>query len=291
MLTPRPYPMFLLAAGALVACQQAVDLGDDGATRIVIDSQLEVGEPVRVNLRVVNSFGVPAEAEFLEETLGIISGSNGTVDTLAVYSPDKTSAILSARALDVEEGITYELELDAPGFATVTNVTTVPQPAGLTLPASSAQADVPRVDSAAVRVRVALADVAGSDTYFFLSVALAEAGEAPTYSPGAVTLVGGRRPVRSSSGSWVFDDREFVNDTLDAHFELDAARVAAFADPVAVIELRTLSRSYYAHLRSSLARGIELKAADLPTAAGDNAVGGVGLFGSYTTSVVRRALK
>ena len=104
MLTPRTYPLLLLVAGASAACQQAVDLGDDGATRIVIDSQLEVGETVRVNLRVFNSFGGAAEVEQLEETLGIISGSNGTVDTLSVFTPNKSTALLTAASLEVEEG-------------------------------------------------------------------------------------------------------------------------------------------------------------------------------------------
>lgn len=284
-------PTILLAAGALAGCEQAIDLGDAGASQIVIESRLRVGATVEVEMQVRNSFGAFADAAWLDQTSGTLTGSDGSRDSLRVAASDSTVAVLVSDSLTVAEGATYVLQLQAPGFAPLTSVTTVPQAARLGQPPAT-DADGPdEVDSSVVALPLVFDDVPGDDNYFYLLVALADgAGGAPSLlGDGKLSRGSWSEPTRD--GTWLFDDRGFADETYVGQVEFDAAHLAAYDDPVAIIELRTVSRAYYSHLRANRQRAYKPALDPYREASTDNVVGGGGLFGSYSVSVVRQSLK
>lgn len=295
MPVPSPKCWFLFAAGAVVGCEEPIDLGKEGAARIVINSRLRVGAPVEVDMRVLNSFGAFAESPELEQTRGYISGSDGSEDTLYVESSNASVAILVAGDLTVGEGVTYDLTLEAPGFAPLTSVTTVPEAARFADGPRGDAADLLQGDSSVLSVALSFGDIPAADNYFYLLAAVTDAGAAaekraePT-GLGRGTLLHGDRAIASADGTWLFDDRGFADGTFEGRLVFDAAEIEDFVDPVAVIELRTVSRSYYNHLLSERQRDRQPVRPAISTPS-DNVLGGVGLFGSYSASYLTKALR
>ena len=287
-----------VASFALAGCQQVVDLGEDGgASRITIESRLQVGAAVEVSMRVTDSFGATASSSALAETTGVIDGSDGTSGTLYLHDINEDVAKLRLDTLSIAEGVTYTLRLEAPGFAPITSRTTVPRRVVLGAPPErpSGEQVGPR-DSNFVRARLYFEDIPEEESYYHVLVTVVDALGDGREAPVAVDLKtdAGTLTDLVSGGAtgtpfWLFDDRAFAGGVFDAELLVDAQQVAALAAPEAIVEVRTVSRSYYSYARAELAQGVPVSAA--AAVARDNVVGGGGLFGSYTTSVLRQRLR
>ena len=287
---PASKLFIVCAAGAFVACEEPIDLGKEGAARIIINSQLKVGTSVQVDTRVLNSFGAPAESPELDQTVGYINGSDGSEDTLYVESSNGSVAILVSDDLSVEEGVTYELTLEAPGFAPLTSVTTVPEAARFGDQPRGDEARIPPGDSGAISVTLSFGDIVSADNYYYLLVGIAEGagGRRPSVA-GRGMLLTGRNALSSPDGTWLFDDRGFADGTFDGRVVFDASALRDIEAPVAMIELRTVSRAYYNHLLTERQRD-RSPVRPQGSNASDNVLGGGGVFGSYSVSYLTRSL-
>ena len=285
-----PRCFILCAAGAVAGCEQPIDLGDEGAARIVINSQLRVGAGVEVRMDVLNSFGDIAESPELDRTLGYIFGSDGSADTLYVASFNTSVAVLRTDRLTVAEGVTYDLTLEAPGFAPLSSVTTVPEAARFAEALEGDAIGRPTADSTLLSVALSFEDIADADNYYHLLVRVAEASQLGSGAPAEGALLAGRSVLNSRDGKWLFDDRGFADGTFEGHVVFDADQMEEYDDPVAVIELQTVSRAYYKHLLSERQRDRQ-PASSTASASSDNVLGGGGLFGSYSVSTLTRAIR
>ncbi len=281
-------PTLLLSVLALSGqgCEQAVDLRGLAPAQIVVESRLRAGAAVRVDVRVIDSFGKPTDSEGLEGTTGTITSSVGQVGQLRVTAYSDSTAVLSIDSLDVLELATYTLELDAPGFATLRSVTTVPPSVQLdTLEQTKPLRDTLR--TGLIEVPVAFEDPTGENNYFHLLIWLRD--DHPNSE-----LAEPRRPLRSNLvtpisslpslyGSWHFSDFAFRDARFNGSLTFDLADLVDLKYPVAILELRTVTQAYHTYYMS---RGLATGGAspigpDLRT---DNISGGAGVFGSYSST-------
>ncbi len=287
----RSTPGLFLAVFALgvVGCEQAVDLEGLAPAQIVIESRLSAGATVTVDVKVIDSFGRPTDSEGLEDTKGLIRGSDGREGILEVSRFTDSTAVLTVDSFAVREGGTYTLELQAPGFAMLRSITTVPKVVDLkvfnqSLPVPGAPV------GASVEVPIDFADPIDEYNFFHLIVrvreATSEGGANLILSPSHASLVSGGLAVASGSGSWLFSDQGFRNERFSATLHIDRGDLAQFEKPVAVVELRSVSQAYYTYFVGRDSRQFAPNAPGSESLA-DNVVNGAGLFGSYSSSLLQ----
>lgn len=296
-MSPTPPTWFALAAAATLAgCQEVVDLGADEPSQLAIESRLHAGAPLRVDLRVTNSFGQVAQTEILAEATGYIEGSDGRLAPLQLIWRNADKAVLGQDTLIIAEGVTYTLHLRAPGFAPVTSLTTVPR--GVRLdesPPGALPSEAPR-DSTSFTTRLYFQDDPDEANYYHVFVRVIDAAgdslgtdDAPALRAVPVSLLTTVDLLPASRSAWLFDDRHFSDGAFDARVVVPADAVAELAAPTAILEVRSVSRAYYRALRTDLGRrGNPVPSA---TAGADNVLNGGGLFASYATTVVQQPLR
>ncbi len=281
-----------LAALSVVSCEQAIDLGGIGAAQIVIESRLKAGAKVRVDVRVIDSFGRPSTSEGLGQTVGSIKGSDGGVGSLYVAAFTDSTAALVLDSVIVREGITYTLELNAPGFAPLKSVTTVPAP--VTLSAATELAyTVDTLSVRAIELPISFADPIEELNYYHLLISIQESdlhsSDQLPRKPQVASLVTKTQSMNSSTGAWYFRDLAFRNGTFAGTVYVDRQDIVGFTKPVAIVELRTVSQAYYNYFISR-SKWQNPEASSTVDIQADNVVGGSGVFGSYSSSTVQYTL-
>ena len=293
MQTPTTYLCLALASLAVGGCQQMIDLGEEGSTQLLIESRLQVGAPVEVSMRVINSFGEVTPSSALTETTGRIEGSDGSSGLLYVHTAGTSSAILRLDSVDVAEGVTYTLSLETPGFAALRSLTTVPRGVDIDAPPPTTDGgQESRPDSSFLSARLYFEDIPGEDSYYHVIVKIVDEGDtAASALPVPVDLISaGSGAVVGTAGTWLFDDREFADGAFDARLRVSSSALYAMQRPTAIVEVRTVSRSYFSFAQAELKRDNSRIGQGVGAATRDNVVGGGGLFASYASTTVRRPL-
>ena len=282
-------PKLAIALSAVwaVGCEQAVELEGIELSQTVISSRIMAGAPVVVDLRVVNSFGRPSTSKDLDLTEATLSGSDGSSGDFVVQSATDSTARLLLDSLDIVGGLTYTLHLQAPGFAELRSVTTVPAQVQLSS-TSNAPGDGSGVDTTCVRLPLHFEDQLGTQNFYHLIVGISEGGstlaEKEIQVPARTVLMTAGVELGSKSGAWYFTDQNFREGSFQGEVTIEKSLFKHYQNPVAVVELRSVSRAYYSYYTArSDGRQGEGSLSSAPQL--DNIVGGLGLFGSYSLSL------
>ena len=278
----------LIGAALLSSCEEVFELNVEIPSEIDIDSRIQAGHTPEVNARVIDGRGQVINYDLLKEShVTIQPEGTGAIDLELSSFSDSSSTFLSE--IVIEAGKTYTLTIQSPGLPDVSSVTEVP--ANVSVRKGSGGTRGPKggilPDGNFYLLPLVFDDRIQEDNYYHIVVTIRDANS-DTEVVDPVTLNFGISPMPSDARrfketGWLFSDKDFQDNTFDANIRILKEAVLQFPDPVATLELRTVSVDYFNyHIQSS-----RPKSSNLPNHGQfgtiDNVSGGGGLFGGYSS--------
>ena len=286
------YLLFTSIAFSLlaVACEEPFELESSIPSELVVESQLRAGSKPIVNLSAVNSLGELQAAGNLGNSYVSLRNSDGRTFVLDLATvADNSASFTTSENEIIISGVTYNLEISAPGYAKLQSRTTVPSVAQVGLPAkaegmASSQAN----GTASIVVPITIRDLSDRQNYYHVLVWAFDravvADEDASKMGIPVIFEFTNAPTASfqmGSAGWLFSGESFSQGIFTNQLALTAHNLRAMQQPTLSIEVRTVSLDYYSYFLQQP----ESSTIPIPKLgsiiANDNIANGAGVFGSY----------
>lgn len=284
----------LVALATASACEEPFDIGAEGLiAHVVVDARMQSGLPPRVSVRAIDVYGSPAAGAPVDESFVTLETSDGrTLDLELVGGGARPDSLATFSTLDPSEivvvGVTYRLRVETPGFARLGSETTVPPRADLEF--ASARPDSVEYEpvtyeegSSRLSLGFALDDASPATNYYHLLVtAIDSAQEAPLAFSFARNL---SDVTDLGRGGILISDRAFTRGRLDNRIVVDVDQDPTVRPQRLRVEVRVVSTPYFDFVSEGGYGTQQLLGSTVGRGRAEgNIVGGLGVFGSYSST-------
>ena len=259
--------VLLLLLYCLVACEEPVELSTEAiAPKMVVNGTFTPSQPFQISLTKNKDLLTNQPTEFITNARVSILNEQGVLLKDLVYTDNALLSYYSSPSFKPTNGATYQIEIQAPSFPTISAQDYIPMPVAL----NALEIDTLLVNTSeanpvyAVALTTTFSDPIGADNYYHLQL-FYKSIEGKTNSSGFVqNTEEGLMPLTTleiqkdnpsllmdfNKNGVLFDDASFNGAKTQLKFYASLDKKEAGAYPKIIGELRTVSKNYYQYYTS-----------------------------------------